>query len=446
MAALLLASGSRLQASSQATNTAPMLPPDANAAAAAPGTVNEEALEAQTEEEELAGAAIKPISTERPLPPNIKPAGPLSEVIKLADSGLDECVIMAFVTNSTGLFDLGVEDIIYLNDIGVSGSVVTAMMQRDQALKELSAGPPAPDPGPPMSHAPQPATAPAPPEMASETPPSGDYATEGYPPPPMADMGYSTFYDSLAPYGTWVDVAGCGPCWQPTVVVANPAWRPYCDAGQWVYTDCGWYWLSGTHIHQVAITRTDRPAAGAKETATTATGSMRTVAPLILHGPDRPGQGTTGSGAAVREAYPPNALVFIGSKEANLRKTARQSSTWTTETPRFRTTAASQEVFEHPVANQKPQPVTTAEWARPVRSELPTRSEHQWQYAAPSYQAQAPAELRWSPPAPTAAPQEVRSYSAPTVSSTPRAQPTESRPSYSAPASHTQSSWDKKGR
>jgi hypothetical protein len=118
-----------------------MLPLDASAAAAAPGTVNEEALEAQIEEEELAGAAIKPISTERPLPPNIKPAGPLSEVIKLADSGVDESVIMAFVTNSTGLFDLGVEDIIYLNDIGVSGSVVTAMMQRDQALKELSSGP-----------------------------------------------------------------------------------------------------------------------------------------------------------------------------------------------------------------------------------------------------------------------------------------------------------------
>ena len=73
---------------------------------------NEEALGAQTEEDELARAATKPISTERPLPPRVKAAGPLSEVIKLADSGMDESVIMAFVTNSTGLFDLGVEDII----------------------------------------------------------------------------------------------------------------------------------------------------------------------------------------------------------------------------------------------------------------------------------------------------------------------------------------------
>jgi hypothetical protein len=287
--------------------------------------------------------------------------------------------------------------------------------------------------------------------MAPETPPPGDYATEGYPPPPAADTGYSTFYDSLAPYGTWVDVAGCGPCWQPTVVVANPVWRPYCDAGRWVYTDCGWYWLSETHIHQVAITRADRPAAGAKETATMATGSMRTVAPLILHGPDRPGQGTTGSGAAVRETYPAGTLVFIGSKEANLRKTTRQTSAWTTETPRSRTAATPQEAFEHPVATQKPQPVIIAEWARPARSEqvrstprpaeLPDRSEHQRQYAAPNYQAQAPAEPRRSTPTPTPAPQ--------------RAQPAESRPSYSAPsasaasapaASHTQSSSDRKGR
>src|ERR1039457_4297472 len=105
LAALLLTGGSPQQASGQTTNTALMLSPDANAAAAAPAMANEEALGAQTDDEELARAATKPISTERPLPPNIKPAGPLSEVIKLADSGVDESVIMAFVTNSTGLFD-----------------------------------------------------------------------------------------------------------------------------------------------------------------------------------------------------------------------------------------------------------------------------------------------------------------------------------------------------
>ena len=41
------------------------------------------------------------------------------------------------------------------------------------------------------------------------------------------------FQDSLAPYGNWVDVAGYGRCWQPTVVVANPGWQPYFNCGGW---------------------------------------------------------------------------------------------------------------------------------------------------------------------------------------------------------------------
>jgi hypothetical protein len=203
----------------------------------------------QTDAAELAEAAVKPISTEKPLPANIKLTGPVSEVVKLAESGVDESVMMAFVSNSTNPFNLSVEEIIYLNDIGVPGSVVTAMIQRDEALKGLmgSAEPSqvAPDTGTPAQYAPQPDTATAPPEIAPEGPPPGDNAMVDYSPPPAADAGYSAFYDALAPYGTWVDVAGYGPCWQPMVVVANPTWRPYCDSGRWIYSDCGWYWLSG---------------------------------------------------------------------------------------------------------------------------------------------------------------------------------------------------------
>src|SRR5438876_206923 len=57
------------------------------------------------------------------------------------------------------------------------------------------------------------------------------YGTESYPPPEAADGTYSAFYDALAPYGTWVDVQGYGRCWQPTAVVVDPSWRPYCDRG-----------------------------------------------------------------------------------------------------------------------------------------------------------------------------------------------------------------------
>jgi hypothetical protein len=345
VAALLLAGGSPQQeASSQATNTVPVLQPEADA-----------------------GAAVGPISTGKPLPPNVNLAGPVSEVIKLANAGMEESVIMAFVRDSTSPFNLGVEEIIYLNGIGVSSSVVTAMMQRDQVLKELSANPAAapeapspgmpanqfvPEPGRAASYAPEPATAFVPPELSPETPPPVDYAAEGYSPPPAADTGDSTLCDSPAPYGTWVDVAGGGPGWPPTVVVINSTWRP---------------------AARTISTVRSAPA-------------PRSAAPLILHGPDRPG--------AVREVFPPHALVVIGSKEGNPHKTARQPTAWTTEPLWSPPTAVSPDGSPHPVANQMPQPIMTAAWVTPAHSEPawsaprptepPARSEHQRQFGVPT--------------------------------------------------------------
>ncbi len=194
---------------------------------------------------DVVDAPAKPISTAKPLPPAVRPSGPVAEVVKLADSGVEESVMLAFVANSTSTFNLGAEEIIYLNDVGIPSEVVTAMIQHDQALKNslANAGPapaaPPPAPTEQAPPAPEPSPAPAPADMA----PQPDNATGNYPPP--ADNAYASFYDSLAPYGTWLDVAGYGPCWQPNVVVLDAGWQPYCNGGRWVYTDCGWYWLSG---------------------------------------------------------------------------------------------------------------------------------------------------------------------------------------------------------
>src|SRR5690242_15338799 len=49
------------------------------------------------------------------------------------------------------------------------------------------------------------------------------------------------FYEPLAAQGTWVEVGSYGRCWHPANV--EVAWRPYCS-GYWVWTDCGWYWVS----------------------------------------------------------------------------------------------------------------------------------------------------------------------------------------------------------
>src|ERR1035437_9257940 len=182
-AALLSGVGSQQRASSQATNTLPSaLETEADAEAAAPTPADEEAAkDIQAAEEKLAEADAKPISTEKPLPAGIKPTGALAELIKLAESGVEESVMMAFITSSTRPFNLGVEEIIYLNDIGVPGAVVTAMIRRPNAWKGRGGGPhllpgaPASTPAPsqatpqpvdPGVYAAQPVAPPAPPPMA----------------------------------------------------------------------------------------------------------------------------------------------------------------------------------------------------------------------------------------------------------------------------------------
>ncbi|MEI6560534.1 MAG: DUF6600 domain-containing protein [Verrucomicrobiota bacterium] len=56
-----------------------------------------------------------------------------------------------------------------------------------------------------------------------------------------ARVTFSYFYDSLQPYGEWVDVDTYGYCWQPRGMERD--WRPYTD-GYWSYTDAGWTWVS----------------------------------------------------------------------------------------------------------------------------------------------------------------------------------------------------------
>ncbi len=168
--------------------------------------------------------------------PDLKLSGTAKEIVKLAQSGVDEPVMLTFITNSSTRFSLSPDQIIYLNDIGVSGPVITAMIEHDSGLGNVPAV------STPVVEPTQPAT-----QMA-ETP--------VYPPETYVDyttynsgvtyvdndVGY--FYDSLAPYGSWVNVTGYGLCWQPTAYVRNHGWRPYNDRGRWLYSDCGWYWQS----------------------------------------------------------------------------------------------------------------------------------------------------------------------------------------------------------
>ena len=160
------------------------------------------------------------------LPPGVYPSSPLAQVIKLTQAGVSEAVIMAYVTNSGSTFNLNPDKIIFMKDIGAPDELVTAMMQRDQVLQAQMAA---------SAYQPPPPSAPPTDTTVPET-------TDIAPPPTEVTVDY--FYDTLAPYGAWVDVEGYGRCWRPTAMVANAGWQPYCDHGHWVYTDDGWYWMS----------------------------------------------------------------------------------------------------------------------------------------------------------------------------------------------------------
>jgi hypothetical protein len=204
----------------------------------------------EAEEQQLEDAPGQVVSRAAPTAQNANLTGSAAEVAKLAQAGVDEKVMLSFVTNSQHSFNLSSDAIIYLNDIGVPGSVVTSMIQHDQALKEDSANSFNTASPPVYTNPLVPAPGAATPYL---TPGSVPETTESQPPlevvdngqPPEQGNGSSTyFYNSLAPYGNWINVGGYGLCWQPTVVVANPGWRPYCDQGYWTYSDCGWYWVS----------------------------------------------------------------------------------------------------------------------------------------------------------------------------------------------------------
>lgn len=52
------------------------------------------------------------------------------EIVKLTKAGIEDGVILSFIDNS-GTFNLGAEQIIHLSHQGVSGEIITAMLQHD---------------------------------------------------------------------------------------------------------------------------------------------------------------------------------------------------------------------------------------------------------------------------------------------------------------------------
>lgn len=175
----------------------------------------------------------------------------------MAERGLGDEVLIAWVKNSPTSFNLTPDDIVYLTDLGISEAVVKALIEHQgPALPNppAEAAPAAPPINPPVGQPSpdQPALTPnAAPSVAITATPEFETAPQipqaqsqiTYVQQP-APVQYNYFYSSLAPYGSWIEVPDYGLCWRPTVAVIDPGWRPYSHRGRWLYTNVGWYWQS----------------------------------------------------------------------------------------------------------------------------------------------------------------------------------------------------------
>jgi hypothetical protein len=203
-----------------------------------------------------AEAVTPALATTNPPPPVV--AAPvhlspgLEEIIKLAQGGVGDEVLLAFLKTAIVPAEISAEEIVYLSDLGLSDEVITALLNRSKELKASTnlAGTSPAQTNLVSTQATTAATAPAPAEVAPEppvyaNPPQQEPAISAAPEATAApQVTYNYFYTSLAPYGTWIDLPDYGRCWQPTVVVVDPGWRPYFHRGHWLYSDAGWYWHS----------------------------------------------------------------------------------------------------------------------------------------------------------------------------------------------------------
>ena len=123
-----------------------------------------------------------------------------ADVVKMAQ-GVSDDVVLAYIQNSPAPFNLSADNLIYLQDVGLSSVVVTAMINHDKSL-------PAQNINNQQLYVP---ANPGQPGLAA--PPAGSGPLPAYVGNPPEDVSY--FYNDLSPYGTWVNLDQYGWCWQP---------------------------------------------------------------------------------------------------------------------------------------------------------------------------------------------------------------------------------------
>ena len=163
-----------------------------------------------------AGSVCRAQSAPSDLSPDVQ------EVLTLSRQHMDDSVITNYIISSGKSYRLSADDIIYLNNQGVSQPVINTLLKTSPAVNSqpLTAPPPA---VPPIASTPPEPAQPAPPPVdeSSATPPGTvvsvpDSAAPGLAPAPISDQAspppptMSYYQSQLAPYGNWVNVPGQG--------------------------------------------------------------------------------------------------------------------------------------------------------------------------------------------------------------------------------------------
>jgi len=76
----------------------------------------------------------------QPHPPNLQPSRWTTDIVRLVQSGIDESVLVAFVRTS-GQFNLTSDQIVFLNELGLSWQVIDAMLEHDLRLASIQTSP-----------------------------------------------------------------------------------------------------------------------------------------------------------------------------------------------------------------------------------------------------------------------------------------------------------------
>jgi len=161
--------------------------------------------DAQSNVTTSAGTMVPATGGAAPVPAPALSAG-VADVLKLFQNGINQDVMVSYVNNAPGAFDLGANVILYLNRLGLPPEVVQAMLQHDSRRQALAAAPPQP---PAVPAATDEAAAPVSGPVAAPSTPAPSVTVIGGADYPYYDYGYPA-YDAGGYYDNWPVFIGGG--------------------------------------------------------------------------------------------------------------------------------------------------------------------------------------------------------------------------------------------